>query len=308
MFTSKRKLIDTSGITHTEIEQIRSDLARGWTQSFQKMIVEPYSLVLKNFVQMEFPQVQDEAADIIKDVFWKIGKQIQQGKWSDPNQNISRQFAAVAQNECLLAIPSSEILQKNIGLSRKEFKRLVKQLQKGDEYLIEHFYLNHFKRCISYLIHQCQANYDDAYASTMEALLEIRKDLLKEKIRYGNLDFYFTKRARSKYYKFKIKKNLVSTTDNIEDLEPETEERIESDLYSKEMRELVAEGLQKLCVDCKKIIRLYYYEEYSLKEIAEILEKTHQAVRKQATRCRDKLRGHLGEQFYIRFSAFLNEE
>ncbi len=181
----------------------------------------------------------------------------------------------------------------------------MRRLQAGDEQLIERVYLNHFQRCVQFLIHRCGSNYDDAYNCTMDALLEIRKDLINERIFYGNLDYYFTKRAKGKLYKLRGRQSKQLPKVDIEGLDFEDEERIESEMAETELRETIAEAFKKLCDDCRGILRQYYYEERTFKEIAESLKKSHAAIRKQATRCRDKLRKHLGEHFYERFSQYL---
>ena len=192
-----------------------------------------------------------------------------------------------------------------MGLSREEFKELCIQLRNGDETLIEKIYLSHFKRCMNYLISNEKASTDFAYTSTMDALLEIRKDLMNNKIFYGNLAYYFTNRAKIKLYKHRIRQKESSVP--IENLVIHDEGQTDSDLHQEELKNLVKEAINKLCTDCKQIIKLFYYEEKSLKKIAEQMNKSHAAIRKQTTRCRDRLRGFLGENFYNRFASYFNE-
>ena len=307
MFILKKKIIDNFSISDQHLEQIHLDLTQGNLNSFREAIQVPLRPSLSNFVITEYPDLKEEITDILVDVFLKFKKQFCKKEFPKNITAVKEQIISLTHAECALALPSKENQQKNLNLSRKEFKRLLLLLQQGNEELIERVYLTRFKKCINYLLYSCGSNYDDAYSSTIEALMEIRKDLVQGKIFYGNLDYYFTKRAKSKWYKMHLKKNPVQQAGSLEGLDFEEEEKIESEIYTRELKVLVGNALQKLCGDCKKIIRQYYYEELSLKDIANSMDKSHEAVRKQATRCRDKLRNHLGERFYQQFSSLLNK-
>jgi len=304
---SKKGIIENFTIGDEAISRLRLDAKKGNPSTFDEMIVQPLWPGLSERLAKNYPQIQAETKDILTDVFLKFRKQICKDSFDLANFDFKEQLLFLFTAECQLAIPNDEITEKNLNLSRKEFKSLLQQLRQGDETLIEKIYLSHFKKCIKYLVYQCQSNFDDAYASSMEALLEIRKDLIKGKIFYGNLDFYFTRRAKNKWFKLKIKQNKLQDGTAIEDIDVEDQEYIESDIYATELKELVSEAIKKLCGDCKGIVRMYYFEEISLKEIAEMMDKTHAAIRKQVTRCRDKLRTHLGEDFYKKFAANFKE-
>ena len=126
-----------------------------------------------------------------------------------------------------------------------------------------------------------------------QALLEIRADLLKERIRYGNLQSYFTTRAIKKFYKKEQKKKLLvielSESNEFYNGLEDTDELVEQ-----EFREIVRDAVKKLCDDCSYLLRQFYFEEIKMVEIAKQMNKSHQAVRKQATRCREKLKKHMG--------------
>lgn len=184
-------------------------------------------------------------------------------------------------------------IQKNLGLTQVEFQQLVQALQNGDEHLIEHVYLAHFQNCTNYLIKQCGAKYEQAYSSTMDALLEIRKDLVENKIQYGNLAYYFTYRAKKKLYKRQNKASAKLKTTNIEGLDFEGNTNIALEFQTKEMKVLILNALKDLCEDCRNLLRLHYYEELSLAEIATLQQKKPPTVRQQAKRCRAKFRNIL---------------
>ncbi|MCG8327305.1 MAG: sigma-70 family RNA polymerase sigma factor [Chitinophagales bacterium] len=287
-----------------QLQEIQTDLSKGDSDTFQHWIELPFKEKLGEWLPREYPLLKEEASDILHDVFRKIQQRIKKWEPGQENLDIEKELWSLAQKECKLAQPTPENRQKNLGLSRSEFKKLCALLKQGEETLIEKVYLSHFEKCMNHLIFKEHANKEEAYNCSMDALYEIRKDLLQDKIFYGNLAYYFTYRAKRKLYRWRGRQKQSPLPLN--GLDFEEEEKTESDLIQNELAELIAEAINRLCADCKSMIRSYYYEEESLKEIAEKIGKSHAAIRKQITRCRDKLRKLLGENFYEQFSSYLN--
>jgi len=156
--------------------------------------------------------------------------------------------------------------KKNFGLTKDDFDRLVKALQLGDDQLFERIYLQHFERCLQYLINNCGADYETAYSSTMDALLEIRKDLIQGKIQYGNLAYFFTYRARKKFFK---KRKPVFTSDITDENLPDNTD-ITQDIITKEMIGIVGQALGLLGEECRKLVKLYYYDNMTWPQIARV--------------------------------------
>jgi len=100
-----------------------------------------------------------------------------------------------------------QMKKKNFNLNEAEFSDLVTKLQEGDDTLFERIYFAHFEQSVNYLVRHQGAEYEDAYTSTMNALLEIRKDLILGKIEYGNLAYFFTYRAGKKLSKIRKRGN-----------------------------------------------------------------------------------------------------
>jgi len=159
---------------------------------------------------------------------------------------------------------------KNFGLSEEEFNELVKALQHGNEELFERIYLAHFSRCVNYVVNHRGAEYENAYNSTLEALLEIRKKLIAGKIKYGNLAFYYTRSACMKYSKIKSKGNSNLKVKGIDDMDFVSDENMIQKLLTKELAELVNKALNQLGNDCRQLIQQYYYNELTWPEIAKI--------------------------------------
>ncbi len=305
MVNISKKRIGIDMINIEQLTKIQADLRQGQTQTFQQWIELPMKGKLSQWLSKHYPSLRDQAKDILNDVFRRLQKQILHSGYDTSGGSLGKQLQNLTQSECELALPTEENRDKNLGLSREEFKALCSQLKDGDEFLIEKIYLTHFKKCMNFLMSNEQTSYDYAYTCTMDALFEIRKDLIKDKIFYGNLAYYFTNRAKIKLYKYRVRQK--ESTLPIDSLYFQSDDKIESELHHEELKDLVRDAINKLCRDCKNIIELFYYEEKSLKKIAEQMNKSHAAIRKQTTRCRDKLRGYLGENFYKQFASYFNE-
>ena len=63
-----------------------------------------------------------------------------------------------------------------------------------------------------------------------------------------------------------------------------------------ELKEKLAESLELLTEKERRVIELYYYEGYKLKEIAQILKRKETTVRQQIARAREQLRKSLTEE------------
>ncbi|MEL6865860.1 MAG: hypothetical protein AAFP19_15650, partial [Bacteroidota bacterium] len=250
-----------------QLGEIQADLLRGQTDTFQKRIVSPAKDELYEWLIGEYPALEEEAQDILMDVFSKLQQLIKRWEPEKGGLDVDKELRLLTKKECKLAEPTNENRQKNLGLTRAEFKALRQQLKLGEETLIEQAYLSHFKQCLNFLVFRESAEQEVAYNCTMDALYEIRKDLLKGRIFYGNLAYYFTYRAKKKLYKYRIQQK--EPTLSLSGLDFEDEEKTEADLVQKELAALVSTAIQQLCRDCQLIIKSFYYDDQSLKEIAE---------------------------------------
>lgn len=163
-----------------------------------------------------------------------------------------------------------QVTHKNFGLTEATFTELVRALQQGKEKLFERIYFTHFEHCVNYLINHRGAKYEEAYSSTMNALLEIRKELIQGKIQYGNLAYFFTYRAGKKLSKMQQRGNAKLQMNNIEGMDFKEESNFLETLQTKEMADYIGKALAGLCGDCMQLLRLYYYESMSWVKIAEI--------------------------------------
>jgi len=174
---------------------------------------------------------------------------------------------------------SPAVMQSNFGLSKEEFDELVVELQKGDEQLFEQIFLSHFELCMNYIQNHCKASYDDAYEAVMETLVQFRKRLIQGKVHYGNMKYLFTLMAKQNYLKMgKVLDESVTM-------------RSDEATFDEETFGLLDRAWSELCDNCQKVLKGYYYDGFTLKQLTQHLNHTsNAATRKQKERCLKKLK------------------
>jgi len=293
-------------LSNEDLINIRKELKVRNLFSFNQKITNPLNLPLVHWIEKEYPSLILEKEDILFGVFRRLKNRLLKADLSTAEFNISQHLLEFLRVECESIIPTEENRKKNLGLDKGDFKKLLTALQAGDETLIEQVYLSHFKKCVNFLISSNHCSREVAYDCSIDALVEIRKDLLNNKIRYGNLGSYFTTRALSKLYKYN-KKHKLKTLPISEDIDFLKEQEGDDALVQKELREILNTAMNNLCDECRFILKQFYYEERSLQEIGVDINKNYDAVRKQASRCRIKLKKYIGEKFYRQYEAFFNK-
>ena len=181
-------------------------------------------------------------------------------------------------------------MDKNFGLTEQGFKDLLYGLQNGDDILFEQVFLTHFNDCRIFLMRKYKASAENAYDVTMDTLLLFYNGLKSGKIVYGNLRFLFTQMAGQVYLKWIKKDHLVELPEYL-DIEDDTEQFDETTLI------ILNKAMENLETEEQSLLKAFYYEGISLKNIAQQWNKNPAAVRKQKQRCVEKLRA-----LFIKFS------
>ena len=101
--------------------------------------------------------------------------------------------------------------EKNLHLTQQQFKLLLRRLKKGDEFLFEKIFIHLFERNVNLIKRKYQAQHEDAYDCVMWATMKMREMLLEDKIKYGNINSYFTRIALTRFLKTQSRKREVST-------------------------------------------------------------------------------------------------
>jgi len=170
---------------------------------------------------------------------------------------------------------------KNFGLNQVEFIDLTDQLKKNDAQLFEKIFLSQFEETMQYIIRTYNAQHENAYDATMDALLDFRNRIVEDKISYGNLRFLFT-RIASQFYLRNIKKFQFTDVDEnlIEEVEPTTNDE---DLRTLKL------AWENMGDNCRQLLHSHIHNKQKLKDIATQLKKSQEAIRKQKERCIKKL-------------------
>ncbi len=104
---------------------------------------------------------------------------------------------------------TKENLNKNFGLTQKEFNRLVIQMESSNNSLLHHIYKVHFEICRDYLKERYTIDDSIAYDLFMDALVAFRSKVLNDKITYGNLKFLYTRIAINCYMDYHRQKRRL---------------------------------------------------------------------------------------------------
>ena len=287
-------------ISEQDLKVIQGDLLKRDYESFDRMVRPPLKKQISIWLNKLYPNLVNDLEELSLGVLRRVRYSIKKMEQPYTEYDLLVKAEQYLKIECDASLPTPDNIQKNFGLTKIEFKEAINQLKCGDEYLIEKVYLAHFEKSMAIIINHTSCSKEMAYDATMDALLEIRTDLTKGRIRYGNLQSYFTTRAINKFYKKEQKKKLV-IVQLPETMEFYDEEEDGDELIAREFKDMVRAAVKKLCDDCSYLLKQFYFEEIKLQEIAKQMNKSHQAVRKQASRCREKLKNHIGEKFYKQF-------
>lgn len=178
-----------------------------------------------------------------------------------------------------------KLMSKNFGLTEAAFEELKSALQAGDRSLFEKVFLGNFEGTVLFLIKKHGIQRADAYDISMEALLLFYQKLKDNKLYYGNLRFLLLQMANQIYLKQQQSGKAHSYID-----EMKVDALEEKEIVDPQMVEMLNKALGKLCESCRQLMLAVYYEGWSLKKIADDLNKKPEAIRKQKQRCMEKLR------------------
>lgn len=190
--------------------------------------------------------------------------------------------------------------KKNFGLTSEAFEVHLQQLKTGDEKLFEVIFKSHFEMCRNFLIREMGADEDVAYDITLDTLMKFRRNLIADKIKYGNMAGLFTIDARNTYLRSieKSKKNQYLPIESQEDELAEEDDDAETDA---EKINALRHAIQKIGADCYELLNWHYYLKLPLKMIADNRslrgdEKfiNEASVKTKIAECRKKLKLLIG--------------
>ena len=181
---------------------------------------------------------------------------------------------------------SPKSINKNFGLTSKEFDLLVDRMRCSDNTLLEHIYQVHYKYCRDYLRERYSIDEEIAYDLFMDALIIFRTKVLNKKIVYGNLTFLYTRLTINSYMDYhRNKKRLNEALVNFAHQINQPTQVIE-DSYV----EILESCLVKLKAKDTLLLRQLFLDKISGEELATQLGVKYAALRRRKKRAIDRLR------------------
>ena len=176
----------------------------------------------------------------------------------------------------------------NLGLTREDYDKLVKELQEGKERLFEIAFRELVKSGIAKLKERSNGENDFIEDVVMETLLFLRKRIIGGKVKYGALEFLFNKVLFQKYSTFKRKNINSISLDESKSLKLIPDERWAT--YDEEQYKILNVAFERLDKKCFVILKEIYFANKKFSEIALMLNVSENVVRKRKQRCLEKLK------------------
>ncbi len=184
-------------------------------------------------------------------------------------------------------------------ISEKEIQNTINQILAGDTDKFEIIYDLYYKMIVSIVRRIVRPKTSEIDGIINEAFLIVFKALkgFKGNSKFSTyvyrivLNFAFKvskKNSREKRHFVALDNEEENTIENIS-----SNEKMEDELVTKNILESAIGSLNK---DLQEVVDLYYYERYSIKEIAEILYTTDTAIKNRLFQARYKIRNELNKE------------
>ncbi len=184
---------------------------------------------------------------------------------------------------------------QNFGLNFQEFETLVRRLRAGDETLFDHIFRKHFEDCRRFLVYEKKVPTDDAYDLTIDTILDFRDLLIAGKINYGNMRFLFTRMAFTTWLK---RANKNAKTSDIDDLKLDFADDIAID-WDDDTHNALGKAWGLLEKKCQETLRLRYYDNLQIQQIAELREAKANSVTQENKRCMTALKQYFFQNYVV---------
>lgn len=154
--------------------------------------------------------------------------------------------------------------------------------------MIDKEYFNYIYRTYSSSILKISYTYLKSSTLAEDILQEVLLKMMKKNIKFSNKD-------NEKYWIMKVTANLCKDTLKSAWFRKNTELTDNLSYLPKEQEEVLTEVL-KLPEKYRIVIHLYYYEDYSIKEISKILNKKQSTIGTWLARGKFQLKNYLKEE------------
>jgi len=190
-----------------------------------------------------------------------------------------------------LKVIETSSTKRNFGLTEEEFLQYAAKTKSGDESLFLHISNTHFDQCISYLRNKYKLGEDDAYDICLDTMLKFRTKILKDKIKYGNLSYLYTRMASNIFLDRIRQSNKVEQAIDFFS-EDDGSYKINEDQFL----DILEESMDKLDTENKELLDNIYYEERDIHEIGNMMNISYAALRKRKQRMLEKLKSIFTDQ------------
>lgn len=182
-------------------------------------------------------------------------------------------------------------------MNEKEFKSLREELINGNTQSLEFIFNKHAQYCISNLKRRYNCTQEVAEDLFMDAILNFRDKVVEDKLdTVKNVRNYIyttcTNMYKARVSKEKSQKNKKYDLQNTfySSHQEDYLTKVIQNQNQEEIKKLSLEAFAQLSDSCQKIIHMFYVQELSMQEIAEILGYSNANVAKTTkARCYKKL-------------------
>ena len=201
----------------------------------------------------------------------------------------------------------NEKREQNFGLSQAEFESLRGRLQNGDDALVKEHISKRFEQLVQHLRSKFSIDKEVAWDCAVDALYGLLEELKNGKHQHGNLEAFLKQRIEWTYKDSlkSAKERFNRRIDSINDYGDTFYQDTKEEVVLKELRLEVANAIQKLCKNCRIILKESFFYEKSHQEIAKVLGKKANNIGVQKFNCLKKLRVYISESFYREFLSLL---
>ena len=173
-------------------------------------------------------------------------------------------------------------------------KKLIEQIKQGNEDALVKIYVRYKSEFIGWSVKKFNLSHEESEDIYQDAILVFRNNIVSNKLIELN--------SSVKTYLFAVAKNIAlkkinrsarQLSDEVVDKEPATakSDAIDYVMADNERQKLIANMIEKLKEPNRSILKMYYYQNLSMSEIAEKLNyKNDKVVKAQKVRCMNELK------------------
>lgn len=167
---------------------------------------------------------------------------------------------------------------------------LVKAIRNGEESAFRFIYSEYYDS-VSHFICRNGGQEEDARDIFQEAVMSVWHNIKEERYESkGHFKTYLIQVCKFKWYD-KLKSGSAQKTElswNIQD-GPDSREKEEIEEREDKLRELMG-YYNQIDEKCRNLLKLYYFEKKSFKQVADIIGVTPQSAKNQKYRCINKIK------------------